>query len=305
MKASKKIALITAAVCLIGGIIISLTAFANMNYDITKLDTFVKETNEVVIRDKFNSINIDDTFSDIRLLPSADKKCMVVFHEGENIHHKATVNNNTLDISCNDTTFSEDFLFSGFFFHKISVELYLPEKEYNSLDINLSSGDIKVDDAFWFKSVSFKNHSGDISFNAGAGSLALECSSGDIILSGVKADDITAECSSGDIDLTSIECKNIDSQCSSGDIQLKNVVSADKLSAKTSSGDIELRECDGKNVELEATSGDIEGTFLTGKKFDADNTSGDISIPDNDSTSDSLCRVRTTSGDIKLSICKK
>ena len=298
MKTSKKVAILVAIICIIAGAAVSFTAFARMDYDITRLDTFEAEKKEVVIEDKFNSICVDDSSSDIIIKHSADKQCKIVFNENNKLRHTAKVENGTLNITTEDERNWRNFIFN-FNFHKQNVEIYLPEKEYAELNVQLTSGEIKVDNDFYFKKTLCKCSSGDIEFRADASDISAECSSGDITISGTKADTVKAFCTSGDVTGENISCKDIDTGCTSGDIELKNVVASGNFSAETTSGDIELKGCDGTRVELEASSGDIEGSLLTGKRFRADSGSGDIDVPDSGVT-DSECCAKTSSGDIEL-----
>ena len=300
MKTSKKAALITAGACVLLGAAVSVSAFAKMDYDITRLDTFVYETNEAVIEDKFQNIRIEDTNSDVRIFLSEDNKCTAKFIEGEDIHHTARVENGTLYITNDEHTHWDTFFMSVFHFRDLAVELYLPEKEYNDLYVEVSSGDVNVYDELFFKNAYCECSSGDISFYADAGKLTSKCTSGDIKISGTKTDTVEAKCTSGDITALGVECKEFSAYATSGDIELKSVVSSGNFRAETSSGDIELKACDGQKVELDATSGDIEGSFLTNKMFRADSSSGDVDLPDDESAINGSCNANTSSGDIEL-----
>ena len=300
MKTSKKIALITAGACLVLGAAVSVSAFAKMDYDFKKLDTAAKVTNEVIIEDKFNSIDIDDSSSDIKILPAKDNKCRVVFYEDEEERHTAKVENDTLNIeSDNSASWFSHFHF--FSFQNCFVEVYLPEKEYSDLDIEVSSGNIDISDSFYFKNAYCECSSGDIKVGTiTADTLTAKCTSGDVEVNGVKADTVETNCTSGDIIGNDINCKSFSANATSGDIELKNVVSSGDFRAETTSGDIELKSCDGMKVELEASSGDIEGSFITDKNYNASSSSGDVNTPANDSPNKSVCYARTSSGDIDL-----
>ena len=237
MKTSKKAALITAGACVVLGAAVSVSAFASMDYDFKKLDTNPKVTNEVVIEDKFNSIYIDDSLSDIKILPSSDNKCRIEFYEYVNESHTTKVEDNTLYIEYEGVD-SWTGHFHLFNFRRPYVEVHLPEKEYNSLGIDISSGDISVNGSFFFKNASCKCSSGDISFYADASELTAECTSGDVTITGTKADTVGAKCTSGDITVSNINCKEFSADATSGDIELKNVVSTGGFRTETSSGDI-------------------------------------------------------------------
>ena len=117
---------------------ISFTAFAKMDFDITRLDGMEGETNEVIIETPFTSINIDDSSSDVRILPSENKQCKIVFHENEKIRHKAAVTGSTLNITKTEEEYSHFFFFN---FHRLYMEIYLPKKEpYSDWSDLLCSG---------------------------------------------------------------------------------------------------------------------------------------------------------------------
>ncbi|GEM_PF-2098633 len=106
----------------------------------------------------------------------------------------------------------------------------------------------------------------------------------------------------GNIALTgSLSLNKAELNASSGDITVKNTIAKEKLFVKSTSGNVSLESCDSKDIVIETTSGDVNGSLRSEKNFAATTKSGDTSLPDSRSSSQT-CTVSTTSGDIRFAI---
>jgi lia operon protein LiaG len=117
------------------------------------------------------------------------------------------------------------------------LEVYIPEKVYDSISIQTSSGKVSI---------------GDLD----AKSFAVNSSSGSINLSDIIAEkDITVQSSSGRIAVSNSQTKSVSASASSGSITLDSVV-AETMNVAASSGRIELIESVGA-ITAAASSGSI------------------------------------------------
>ncbi|WP_462409900.1 DUF4097 family beta strand repeat-containing protein [Neobacillus sp. Marseille-QA0830] len=183
---------------------------------------------------------------------------------------------NTLKITMDK---EDKFQFMMFNFTKVELNVKVPEKVYDSIEIKAASGDINLEE-IQGKVITIETQSGDIKATDAVAEdhFVLHASSGDIVASENRSNQMEFVTSSGDITINNNEAKGTDLVTSSGDIVSGNTVSED-IKMNTSSGDIvaKMKEMKG-NVELEASSGDIDVSFTkspTSLKVDYKTSSGD------------------------------
>lgn len=236
-------------------------ALALNDWDIKKLSTSKFETNTYDVTENFNSISVDLDTSDIEFILSSDSSCKVVSYESEKVRHTISVENDVLLINSKDDRKWYDYI--GFSFSSPKMTLYLPECEYDSLNLKNSTGDIKIPNSFNFNDVKISNSTGNVDFSANV-------------------------------------TNDLKIKVSTGDIKLYNVIVLGTMNLDSSTGDIKLNSCDAKELYLVTSTGDIDGTLLSDKIFDADTSTGDVRVPN--TTTGGICRIRTSTGDITFEI---
>lgn len=191
-----------------------------------------------------------------------------------------------------------NFAFGGI--HDINLQIKVPKKEYRSIEVNASSGDVELSDI----------DTNYIEVDVSSGNINL----GELAISG----NLNARASSGDINISNTEASHISTKTSSGDISLYKL-DFDQLSAKSSSGRIEMNsQTLSGSVDASTSSGDVLMTFVESPdslKIDFKSSSGDESIHldelDYDTKTDHrviakkgdqqfTIKVRTSSGDFIL-----
>lgn len=287
MKKGTKIALIVAACCIGLGLILLCVSMSMVGFSWDALRSGAMDSTNIVtktaeISDSFHSIRIEEIQCDIQLLPSTDGKCSVAYTDSDLFTHHIEVKNQTLTITVEDTgTWQDHFMIS--WGTETFVKVYLPADTLEQLDISTASGNIHVDDAFTFGSVSLATASGDLRFAAQVtNGLCVSTASGDVALDGTKAASLSVE-------------------TASGDVELDRVIVAGHMEINTASGDIELDRVDSETAQFDTASGDIEGSILNAKDFRADTGSGDIELPRSDESA-GRWDFDTASGDIELEI---
>ncbi|MFU0828775.1 MAG: DUF4097 domain-containing protein [Lachnoclostridium sp.] len=128
------------------------------------------------------------------------------------------------------------------------------------------------------------------------GEVNLRTASGDIKLTNVNGESITANAASGDILLDRVNTSDLRIKASSGDINLDEV-NSNRVRAESSSGDIEVNNLEAKFLSLRSSSGDIVIRNIKADVADCSPLSGDLEI---DGMITSECKIRSTSGDIKI-----
>ena len=257
----KKIWLIIAVVFLICGMGLFVFGMQNLGWDYWELSTSKYENHTYDVEEDFVNIKIDTTTADIIFYPLKDGKCKVECHENERLKNDVSVDNKTLTVKETDDRNWYDRI--GFNLGSSKISVFLPEREYNLLDIKASTGDINITDKFTFKNISLN-------------------------------------LSTGDVNLKSLKCENLSSDGSTGDIKLKSVIANNKISLKRSTGDIELKGSDALEIDIKTSTGDVSGTLLSDKIFITESNTGTVKVPK--TTSGGKCKCKTNTGDIKITI---
>ena len=286
------------------GIAIAKDAFKN--------NSFTQEvTKEYVLEDSFNKIDVDIVTADLTFKPSEDDKTKVVSVEKEKIHHTAKVSNDALVIrEQDDRKFYEKWF--GFM-SKMKVTVYLPETTYEELKIDITTGNILVEDSFTFVKQNIKSTTGDLKFeNVSGKSADIKITTGNVTLNNYKlSGELNIDTTSGDYKFNDVECEKATLHTTSGKYILNDLIVTGNLNTDRpnldisgTSSDITFKNCDAHYVKVKTTTGDIKGNLLTKKNFDAETTTGKVLV-DNDRTAEDKCYIRTTTGDIDISIGAK
>ena len=254
---------------------------AMMGFDLTKLDTATYIERNEIVNEPFTEVVIDCDAADVTVLPSPDGVCRVESKVNRDFEYSLTVQGDKLRI-CYE---------AGVWYRHLNVHLvktyitvYLPEKQYKGLKIDLISGDVVVKDLQIEKS-------------------EIETISGDVKVNDWNGDLLDIETTSGDVELKNCSTDTLSVEIVSGDIEIEDLVAKGAITLDCTSGDIEFSRMDGADLRIETVSGDVEGSLLSNKHFIAKSTSGDIDIPDSDSSA-GKCIAKTTSGDIEIKIVK-
>ena len=239
------------------GLVMFVAVMCINKWDFTKLSTVEYETNLYELTEDFSNIKIDLDTADIVFGKSENDTCRVECYEDANCRHEVKVEDGTLVISVDDQRKWYNYV-SLSFQAGTKIKVYLPKSEYNKLEINESTGDVRID---------------CMTFN-----------------------DITVNVSTGDVILNDISCNNLSSEGSTGNITLKKVVVTEKFTLNRSTGDVKFEDCDASEIKVETSTGSVKGNFLTSKNIIAKSSTGDVDVPNN--TEGGKCEITTSTGDI-------
>ncbi|MBQ6568953.1 MAG: DUF4097 family beta strand repeat protein [Clostridia bacterium] len=315
----KKGTIISAVILTVLGLALAGGALAIAGFDFSKLDTVKYETNTYTADDIFDKIEITSKETDIVFKPSTDGRLSAVCVEREKVKHNVSVENGTLKITAEDNRKWYDHL--GIFSKALSMTVYLPSGEYEALKINCRTGDVLIGDPFAFKSAEITASTGDVSCsNLLSDTLLVKTSTGDIKLDKVSAGTIDLTVTTGDItageincedilsvkvgtgrtNLTDVTCKSLISSGNTGDIVLKNTIASERFNIERGTGDVRFERCDAGEITVKTNTGDVTGTLLSEKIFVAKTSTGSVKVPE--TTSGGVCKITTSTGDIKISI---
>lgn len=280
MKRSKKIAMIVSVICILVGLCIMTAAWFHLRgTDPMELSTIQYEETIHTITEPFENIQINTMNSSIKILPSDDGTCRIVCDDNEKLYHEVTAEKGTLSIVQQDEWLWYETIGFGWSYEP-TLTVYLPETEYNTLNVTASSGNVTVAPGFRFQVTSIGTASGDVGLSElSTEYLYITSSSGDISLRSVQAElDMYLETVSGYLEAGDLAASDLTLASSSGDIVLENAA-AERLGLSTVSGDITV------------TGGSFSGTSYF------ETSSGYVEIRD------SACgeqMLKTTSGDLTL-----
>jgi lia operon protein LiaG len=139
----------------------------------------------------------------------------------------------------------------------VNLNVYLPQKYYDSLEISTNLGDISTDYKLTAKNAIIKTEMGDVQLN------------------GFEGEKIIGKTALGEIEIKELNAA-FDIQSEKGDVNLQSVLSfSNENKIKTALGDVEVgitEDPEGLALDLSTELGDIESdTFIT----DAIKSSGD------------------------------
>ena len=321
MKRSTIVSLIVATSLIALAVIVFIVGMtmAKFNFSAKLFTTASYETSTHEITDEFDSITIKALTSDVEILPSNDGVARVVSFERTNLKHTVEVTDGALTVNGEDTRRWIDHI-SIVNTESPKISVYLPSEEYGALSIDLTTGDIRVEE-FSFASINIEVTTGDVEClassaaelnihtttgdvgisGASVGSMSLKTTSGTVNIFEISCDsDIHVKSTTGDSVLTNVSCKNLSVNCGSGDTKMKNVIASELLSIDKTTGDVDFDACDAANLKINVTTGDVEGTLLSEKIFATHTSTGDIDVPSG--TQGGICEISTTTGDIEIDI---
>lgn len=208
-------------------------------------------------------INIESSAFDVEILPTNSLKLQAKLsgHASSSIADSIDL---VLEQQDNELTIEpilinkEKGLLSKVYQNNVNLVVYVPNKEWQGLTINVASGNIKID-----------------SMNTEL--LDSKSSSGDLTLLNIVATDISLKTSSGNQRTSNISADKIMSKSNSGDVSME-LITADKLTVSSSSGNQSYKQLQSIETDITSTSGDIRMKGLEGNELGLSTTSGNIAV---------------------------
>lgn len=114
---------------------------------------------------------------------------------------------------------------------------------------------------------------------------------------------IEVRLTSGNTELHDLYADEIAVFAKSGNVLFDETTASDQLSVEVTSGNVSLKNSDAGDIRVVAESGNVEGNLLTGKMFQVTSVSGNINVPED--CGNDFCRVKVTSGNVRLRIGKE
>ncbi len=313
-----KIGLIAAAILVLTGCIIFGGMMMALKWDFGKLSTVQFESNSFTIDEEFKSISINGGTADIVFTSTQDENASVVCFEEAKAKHSVFVKDGTLTIVLKDTRKWYDRI--GIISHSPKITVYLPGKQYDTLHIKESTGDIEIAKELTFQTMDITLSTGDVTNYASASDLKIKTTTGDIYTENISADTvelsvstgkvtarsiacagaIKISVSTGDAALTDVVCNGLVSTGNTGDLKLENVTASENFSIVRTTGDIKLQDCDAGALTIETNTGSVTGNLLSEKIFITETSTGKVDVPK--TTTGGICEIHTSTGDIIITV---
>lgn len=270
------------------GILLCTAMFAVNGFDFSAFNTDAERVKKeyLIPRESAVNLTIDTRDNDIILKKTTGSEIKVTCYESEELVYdilNAKPDKN-LKIAEKDNRKWYQMIDVSFSIQETPLTVEIPDKDWQSIKITTSSGDINVSD---FSDL-FK--------------YSINTSSGDIIISDMNAANMNIKSSSGDICIKdSYIMSLLGIETASGETKLSKV-GTNNIEINSNSGDVELYKTDAVEYKVETSSGDISGRLRDGAdyKFKVESLSGEISVPLSEKEGLTLFSAVTTSGDIKI-----
>ena len=312
---------IIAVSCLVVGIILCCVALALGEFEMSFFNTIKYTEATETISGDFTHISVDTEDFDVRFVPSEDGICRIAYRQNIKTPLRLDVKDGTLSVRTENLRKWYDYI-TFFNFSRSQVILYLPTREYGSIQITTATGDIEIPAGFTFADASLHSTTGSITLDGVAlsGKLEAGVSTGYVKLTKISAAALSAmattgrinlqdltvsgqmalHASTGDVKVTNATAGAMTAETSTGDIVLQDVVLTGHMAVQADTGDVRLTACDAETLEITTSTGDVRGTLRSAKIFIANTSTGRKNVPE--TTTGGTCKITCSTGDIDISI---
>ncbi|MBQ8000231.1 MAG: DUF4097 family beta strand repeat protein [Ruminococcus sp.] len=321
MKKSTKVLLIISLCMLLSGVFICVGAGFMAGFDFNGLSPVTYRESVTTSDEAFANVDVYSLSADVEMFVSSTDEWKVESTEADKIYHQITVEDDTLKIRRVDNREWYECISININFKTESIRLYLPEKSYESIVLKSTSGKVVVNEGLNCEKLKAESTSGAVRvYGAEAEEIVANSTSGQAVVDGVSAqrlsvsstsgrvnvsnlaqvDTVDIKATSGRIEAMDISCREFTAENVSGGVTCSGVVADDTITAETTSGGIRILQSDAESLSLKSTSGSIRGTLLSDKIFIAESSSGSVKVPD--STQGGVCKAKTSSGSIDITV---
>jgi lia operon protein LiaG len=244
----------------VGGSVITISASGGLNFNTADLNQ-----SETIDGDFIQNISVESASTDVSIREAAGQGDIKVALTGkvskklkDDYKLKVSEKNGTLDV---DLEVENIFRMGVMIIRDVKIEIIVPEKKFDTLAVQVSSGDIQAD-SLKSKEMKLETKSGDLMMkDLGIdGALEVHVASGDVKISDSSAKDLKFKATSGDMMIDGISAGSANLYTASGDIKIKDLTG--EILAKITSGDLNIsNEKASGSITAETASGDVNISF--------------------------------------------
>ncbi len=247
-----------AIVLIAGGGILFSVMMTLLGWDFTRLDTRKFVQDSVTKEGDIQKLTIKNATADIRIKKSDDDKFHVDFDVPKNSKRDVTVDGDTLSVEFGDSKKWSEHIFNV---KSPKITVSVPEKQYEMLKVNCSTGNITIESGFTFNSVDILGNTSELTIKS------------------LEATDVTIRTSTGDIEIDGLKADTVVLKGNTSDMKLQSLTIAKNISIETSTGDVWCSFTHDVNVDAKTSTGRIK------------TDSADTGVP---------CKIRTSTGDVTV-----
>lgn len=292
-KVTKNSLLVSLGLILVGLVIVFFSLLA-VGFNFGKFSSEKFELHTYDITGKFSVIHINELTDNIEVIKSDDDTGKIICYDSEKIYHKLLVGDVEYDIDeseifkddvlyfvCQDDRewYEKIFSFSPFK-ENTQMKIYLPESEYEEMQIYSTNGNITIPDNFDFDRLTMTSVNGKVDCRADVHQyLSTETTNGNINIQGKVNGKIHIDTVNGEITVPNIgHSEKADFGSTNRDININgNVIG--QLYIHSVNGGVDFGKLQSDNIKISTVNGDITGTVLSDKTFQASSVNGGVSVP--------------------------
>ncbi len=327
MSSLKKKILIGCASVTGAGLILLLGLFIKIKFNPVELNNEKQKIKTYDITGDYSGIYIETKDADVRFVISENGKTTVTCINGTK---KDVVGafNNCLKVISEKKKKTGTIFDPVFDFRKdnaADITVSVPYKRLADVALITENGRIEADDFFLSDTVnaSLVTKNGKISYCMNTtGKCDIKNGNGEIAVNSLRCDSVDVKNKSGEISLNGsdikgaisiksengaftaedVECENLTAESDSGDLYFKNFRSRVAVNISEKSGNLKFRKSDANVFIIDSKSGNVDAEFVSPKIYTVESKSGKVNIPE--SLSGGMCKIKTGSGNIRVTIGK-
>ena len=186
------------ALTLIGiGIALILASLILAKFNLSAFSSLQFSEITHTVSEPFESIRVEEIDCNVLLLPSENGECRVVTNETAHLYNSISVENGVLTVRRYDErAWHERILIFGA--TDPTLKIYLPQTQYNDVNLRTTAGDLSVDAPFTFRTATLRSVSGNVQLTASVAETAtVSSTSGNVLLQDLSANALSASTASG------------------------------------------------------------------------------------------------------------
>ena len=255
--------LIIAALCIVWGLAFFVSCSSSKGFDWSRLSLQKYERKSYSTDEVFQAVKLVIDTDDVTILPSADNTAKVEYVDSNVLKYDISVSDGTLNVKMED---------HRKWYHHINVyspsnalTIYLPEKEYTSLNIQSDTSDITIADDLTLGALEIQVSTGNLSLsNLTCNTLAVTVSTGDVSVSNLNiSGDLYAKSDTGDKEFNNVSCNNATIIASTGKTSVSQMKASGDVSVESDTGRQSFYDLTCNNATLISETGDKEISSLT------------------------------------------
>ena len=296
----KKLFIISIIFILIGALI-AFIALIGVGFKFSRFEKMKSES--FSLTEEINSIEIvtDNTDIDVIIKEGAEDNASISAYYNEKYTLTHSVTDGKLTVAAVD---NGNFLLNMIDFgNDGTLTLTLPKKTYESLTVNVSTGDVTVQGLTLSGDLSIDSSTADLKLaSVKAASISLKASTGEIDVNRASSlGAFTVKISTGEVSLEGISASSLKIESSTADIDVERATLGAIESIKTSSGEVDLSEVytsGSASLSASSKSISIEDSLFMGK-LTVSTSSADLKVENSDAYE---LEITTSSGHVRMTL---